>query len=101
MTTLDLKPKAKKFIVSLPPKHSRQVKNRILGLQKNPIPHDSKKLQGYENYIRVDIGEYRIIYRYNKKSDIVIVVLVGKRNDDEIYRIAKTGKAGILAQNCS
>jgi mRNA interferase RelE/StbE len=88
MATIDLKPKAKKFIESLPPKHKRQVKDDILSLQDNPHPHDSKKLQGYENYNRVDIGEYRIIYRYDDKKDMVTVVLVGKRNDDSIYRIA-------------
>ena len=89
MPALDLKSKAKKFIVSLPPKHKRQIKDRILKLQEDPMPQDSKKLKGYENYIRVDMGEYRIIYRYDKKHDLIIVVLVGKRNDDEIYRIAR------------
>lgn len=89
MATIDLKPRAKKFIESLPPKHKRQVKDNILSLQNNPHPHDSKKLQGYENYNRVDIGEYRIIYRYADKKDMVTVVLVGKRNDDSVYRIAK------------
>ena len=89
MAKIDLKPKAQKFIESLPPKHRRQVKDQILALQGKPCPHDSKKLQGYENYNRVDIGEYRIIYRYEIKRDIVTVILVGKRNDDEIYRIAK------------
>ena len=89
MTQIALKPKAKKFIESLPPKHKRQVKDHILSLQDNPYPQDSKKLQGYENYNRVDIGEYRIIYRYETKQDKVTVILVGKRNDDAVYRIAK------------
>lgn len=86
---LDLKPKAKKFIQKLPPKHQLQIKKRILSLQENPLPHDSKKLIGYESYIRVDSGEYRIIYRYDFVKQLVTVVLVGKRNDDAIYRIAK------------
>jgi hypothetical protein len=34
-------------------------------------------------------GEYRVIYRYEEKKDFIIVVLIGKRNGDEIYRIAK------------
>lgn len=89
MPTLDLKPKAKKFIESLPPKHKRQVKDHILSLQNNPIPQDAKKLKGYEHYLRIDIGEYRIIYRYEHKKEIIVIVLVGKRNDDEVYRIAK------------
>jgi len=86
---LTLKPKAKKFIASLPPKHQRQIKDCILALQDNPIPHDAKKLIGYDDYTRVDKDEYRIIYRYDGKKKLVTVVLVGKRNDDAIYRIAQ------------
>lgn len=89
MTTLDLKPKAKKFVTILPPKHKRQIKDRILALQNDPIPHDAKKLHGYQNYIRIDVGEYRIIYRYERQKDLIVIVLVSKRNDGEIYRIAK------------
>ncbi|MBS0352029.1 MAG: type II toxin-antitoxin system RelE/ParE family toxin [Proteobacteria bacterium] len=89
MPKIDLKPRAKKFIKSLPPKHKRQVKDHILSLADNRLPHDTKKLIGYEDYLRTDIGEYRIIYRYEPKPDIVIGVLVGKRSGDEIYRIAK------------
>ena len=89
MPNVDLKPRAMKFIKTLPPKHRRQIKNYILSLRDNPLPHDSKKLIGYEQYTRVDVGEYRIIYRYETKQDVVTVVLVGKRNDDEVYRIAK------------
>jgi mRNA interferase RelE/StbE len=89
MPDIDLKPKAKKFIQTLPPKHKKQVKNSILALQDTPMPHDAKKLQGFEDYIRIDIGEYRIIYRHDEEDDLITVVLVGKRNDDSIYRIAK------------
>ena len=89
MSILDLKPKAKKFIELLPPKHKRQIKDRILSMQDDPMPKDSKKLLGYEKYSRIDIGEYRIIYRYECKKDLITIVLIGKRNDNEIYRIAK------------
>jgi mRNA interferase RelE/StbE len=87
--TIDLKPKAEKFIKSLPPKHKGQVKDCILVLQQNPTPNDARPLIGYENYNSVDIGEYRIIYRYESEKDQVMVVLVGKRNDNAIYRVAK------------
>ena len=89
MPQLDLKPRAKKFIQSLQKKQQRQVKDYILNLQINPSPQDARSLQGYENYIRSDVGEYRIIYRHDKKKDLITVVLVGKRNDNEVYRIAK------------
>ncbi len=87
MLEIDLKPRAKRFIESLPPKHQRQVKNSVLALLENPKPQDSKKLLGYEHYLRIDIGEYRIIYRHSTK--LLTVVLIGKRNDDEVYRVAK------------
>ena len=38
--------------------------------------------QGYD-YRRTDIGEYRIIYKTS--GDTLQIILVGKRNDDEIY----------------
>ena len=89
MPDLDLKPRVMKFIKSLPLKHRKQIKKNILSLRDNPIPQDAKKLIGYENYTRIDIGEYRVIYRYERKKELITIVLVGKRNDDEVYRIAK------------
>lgn len=35
--------------------------------------------------LRVDIGEYRIVYEVER--DTVRVLVIGKRNDDEGYRI--------------
>lgn len=89
MPQLDLKPRAKKFIESLPQKQKKQIKDYILSLQENPYPQDARALKGYDYYIRADVGEYRIIYKYDKVADLLVVVLVGKRNDDEIYRMAR------------
>lgn len=89
MPQLDITPKVKKFIQTLPPKHRRQIKDAILSLQKTPLPHDVKKLHGYSAYLRIDCGEYRIIYRYEPENDLITVVLAGKRNGDEIYRVAR------------
>jgi mRNA interferase RelE/StbE len=52
----------------------------------NPEPTDSIQMQGYP-FRRVDIGEYRIVYRI--EDDCLNVACVGKRNDDEVYRILK------------
>jgi len=35
-------------------------------------------------YLRLAVGEYRVIYRDDEET--VHVVLVGKRNDSEVYR---------------
>lgn len=89
MPKLDLKPRTVKFIFSLPPKHKQQIKNYILNLGQNPLPSDSKKLIGYDPYLRADAGEYRIIYRYDQLADLVTIILIGKRNGDEVYKQIK------------
>lgn len=73
-----------KFIKKLPPKQFKQVVGTILGLRENPKPHDSKQLIGYPKYQRVDISEYRIIYRVD--TGTVYIATIGKRNDDEVYK---------------
>lgn len=77
---------ADKFVESLPPKQFKQVFTTILDLTNNPRPHDSSKLTGYEKY-RVDIGEYRIVYTFD--DSVINIELVGKRNDDEVYKKIK------------
>ena len=51
------------FLKNLKPKQFRQILHTILRLRLNPNPHDSKQLIGNSEFKRVDIGEFRIIYR--------------------------------------
>ena len=90
MRKLDITKSVGKFIRKLPPKQYRQVVSTILDLRENPSPHDSEQLTGYPEYKRVDIGEYRIVYRFDKET--VYVAVVGKRNDDEVYKRFKQKK---------
>ena len=84
MHKIDITKSAGKFIKKLPPKQYRQVVSTILGLRENSTPHDSESLSGYPEYRRVDIGEYRTVYRFDKNT--VYIAVVGKRNDDEVYK---------------
>jgi len=86
---LDLTHDALGFLKSLPPKQFRQVVTKAFELMANPEPHDSKVLVGYE-YRRADVGEYRIVYRFDR--DFVYVALIGKRNDSDIYK--RLGRKG-------
>jgi mRNA interferase RelE/StbE len=83
MLSLDITRDAHEFLAELQAKQFRQVGRKVLDLLINPTPPDASQLRGYD-YHRVDIGEYRIIYRFDEKT--VYVVLIGKRNDDEVYR---------------
>ncbi|MEY2834192.1 MAG: hypothetical protein RLZZ574_3452 [Cyanobacteriota bacterium] len=74
------------FLNGLQPKIAAQISTKVLSLNLDPFPADSKKLKGYDKYYRVDSGEYRIVYTYNSTADLIEIILVGKRNDDEIYK---------------
>ena len=77
---------AQKFLDTLPPKQFRQVVRKVFSLLEDPRPHDCKELRGFP-YLRSDIGEYRIIY--DLQNSTLRLILVGKRNDDEVYRRLK------------
>ncbi len=81
---LEIGKKSAKFIKTLAAKQCRQIIHKIFALMSEPNPSDSAKLEGNPKYKRVDIGEYRVIYKV--EGEFVKIAAVGKRNDDEIYR---------------
>jgi len=86
MRKLDMTRDAYKFLEDLQAKQFRQVAMKALSLLNDPSPSDSSLLKGYD-YYRVDVGEYRIVYKFDE--DTVFLVLIGKRNDDEVYKTLK------------
>ena len=84
MYNLNITKSVDRFLKSLKSKQFRQILHTILRLRLNPNPHDSKQLIGSPEFKRVDIGEFRIIYRV--EGDVVKIALVGKRNDNEVYK---------------
>lgn len=83
MLRLLVSKKAQKFLDGLPPKQFRQIIRKVFALLENPRPHDSEELRGYP-FLRNDVGEYRIIY--DVQGDTLRLIVVGKRNDEEVYR---------------
>ena len=84
MRPLDITKQVDNFLSNLPPKQFKQVYSTIMNLRKNATPHDSIKLHGSIDQHRVDIGEYRIIYKFDDK--MVYIQVAGKRNDDAVYK---------------
>lgn len=88
MLSIDFSRHAAKTIKSLMPKHARQISEAISGLRLLPFPHDAQRLKGtFSAYWRVTVGEYRIIYYV--EAEILFIVAIGKRNDDEVYKQLK------------
>lgn len=86
MLKLNFTHSALDFLENLPAKQFKQLVNALFSLLKNPTPNDSQLLKGYP-YRRIDCGEYRIIYQI--KIDELQVILIGKRNDDDVYKKLK------------
>lgn len=83
---LSMTKQAQKALADLDAKQYRQVGSAIFGLLSNAAPHDSRPLKGAQHgECRVDAGEYRIIYSVT--ADRIEVLVIGKRNDDDVYKI--------------
>lgn len=93
MLKISLSKNALKFLKQVPAKHGRQLAMILEALRGNPFPQDAKKLKGTADYHRVDIGEYRVIYRVDSEKKIVIIAFIGKRNDNEVYKKFKRKKS--------
>lgn len=53
-------------------------------LEKLPNGEDIKALKGYDNLLRLRVGEYRIIYTVNNGEYVILVIDAG--NHGEIYK---------------
>jgi mRNA interferase RelE/StbE len=81
--SLNLTRESMRFLATLDAKPFRQVVSKVFALLTDPSPQDAVQLKDYP-YRRVDSGEYRIIYAV--ESSLPLVYLIGKRNDDDIYK---------------
>jgi len=80
---VDLSKKANKFLCSLATKQAKQIVHKMQELENFGTTHDSTKLHSLQgNYYRATAGEFRLIYRIDQ---VITIVLIGKRNDSEIY----------------
>ena len=78
---------AESFLRKAPSKHAKQIIERIQDLSKDPNSGQNAELKGFAPMRRLKSGEYRVIYEM--KDDAVDVIIIGKRNDDEVYQLLK------------
>ena len=53
----------------------------VEALGNDPRPHGSVKLAGEDNFWRIRIGQYRVVYRIDDERLLVLVVRVAHRKD--------------------
>ena len=89
MYAINLSQQAAAFLESLPAKQARQIAERLQSLANDPQALPSELLKGYSPMRRLRAGEYRIIYTVDEQT--LQVRLIGKRNDDDIYKALERG----------
>jgi mRNA interferase RelE/StbE len=82
--SIDLSRQAERFLRELPAKQARQIAEKLQALVADPAALPSEQLRGYAPMRRLRAGEFRIIFAVD--GETVQVRLIGKRNDDEIYK---------------
>lgn len=83
--TVTILPAALRTIQSLPKTIRARIREKIDALADDVRPHGVKSLQGSQKgYLRLRVGDYRIIYRVEDERLLVFVVAVGHRR--EVYR---------------
>ncbi len=86
MYQIIIKRKAEKELERVPKRMLPKIVSAIDGLEDNPKPEGSKKLQASkENTFRIRIGDYRVIYVIEEEIKIVDIRKIGHRK--EVYRM--------------
>ena len=71
--------KAEKILKRLDGDIRERVRAAIRGLAREPRPLGVKKLTGYENFFRIRVGDWRIIYAIEDDKLIVLVLEISTR----------------------
>lgn len=88
MIKLSVEEHVLKFLGRIDRKRAGQLALKMLSLTANLSLQDAEALRGSRsNCLRADVGDYRIIYRLH--GDVIQVVLIGRRNDDDVYKEMK------------
>jgi mRNA interferase RelE/StbE len=81
---IEFTPRAERDFKSLSRSIRGRIARRIESLAQNPYPQGIKKIEGEDEFYRLRVGDYRILYQVKKKVLLVLVVGIGRRRD--IYR---------------
>ena len=74
--------KALKELQNVPISERGLIKDRISKLAFFPLARlDVQKLRGYENVYRLRVGDYRVLFEYEKDERTVKVLKIGKREN--------------------
>jgi mRNA interferase RelE/StbE len=80
---LEIKRSAQKSIRSLSKRDAERVRDTINALAEDPTPRGASSVAGTP-FLRVRVGNYRIVYEVRREELLILVIRVGHRR--EVYR---------------
>ena len=81
---VELAPAAMRQLKKLPLEVRRRIYQSMEGLQTNPKPHGSIKLEVSSHLYRMRVGDYRVVYRVTDRQLLVLILKIGHR--EGVYR---------------
>jgi mRNA interferase RelE/StbE len=81
--TLEFTASAAQEFRALDRQRQRLISTKVSELADDPFPVGVRKFQGEED-LRIRVGDYRIIYRVEKRRVVIVIVRIGHRR--EVYR---------------
>jgi mRNA interferase RelE/StbE len=84
---IEVTPRARKDLKALPKRERQRVAEQIDALKADPRPTGCKKLKGREDFYRIRVGSYRVVYQIENEILLILIVRVGDRK--EIYEIIR------------
>jgi len=79
--TVEFLKTAEEELAKLPKEAQRQIMKKVEGLKDDPRPAVVKQLKSPEKFLRLRVGDYRVIYLVVGKHLVVLVVSIGARKD--------------------
>ena len=82
---IEFRPAARRDLKDLPRDVLDRVSRKIFALAENPRPLGVEKLSGSEeDFYRIRVGDYRVLYRIEDR--ILLIIIIKVRHRREVYR---------------
>lgn len=82
--TIKFRPAVEKNLRTLPQKDLIRIKRKIDALAENLPDRAITKMKGNNNFQKVRVGDYRVIFEIHDATLVILVVKIGHRKD--IYK---------------
>jgi len=82
--TIKFRPAVEKNLRTLPQKDLIRIKRKIDALAENLPDRAITKMKGNNNFHKVRVGDYRIIFEIHEDTLVILVIKIGHRKD--IYK---------------